>query len=181
MRDLHPEFEAIIQTQELSRAYLCFLDFEEEPLYAWSGLGMLHYGGFNWYGFGALWEMSGIEEYSDIRAGQFRISATHVPNVALSGVHELTFKGRAVEFSIALFDESDQIVAVQTLVRGTMETLVIKRRPQGSRIEVGVTNELARLKKSWGYNLTDAHQRELHPGDTGLQYVASLQDLTISF
>ena len=180
MRDLSPDFAEAIQTREISPALFVYLDFEGDPLRCWTGLGPVEWAGNTWLGFGQLAGVEPIEEYSEIRAGALKLTLTQVPNAALSYLAAVTYKRRAAEIYLALFDgDSRNLVGVELLMRGTMDTLSLSRSPESSTLKLSVVNELARLRDSWGSLYTDAHQLAAYPGDTGLRFVASLQDVTI--
>jgi hypothetical protein len=182
MRDLHPDFKTAIQSSEVTPALLVFLDFAETPVRAWTGIGHLDYGGHGWQGYGMLASVDAVEEYSDVRAGQVTLSLTQIPNHTLTEVPELVFKRRKAEISLALFvGDSMTLIGVELLMRGTMDTLKLLRGATSSTLKLTVTNELARLRESWGMLYTDAHQQQLFPGDTSMRFTQSMQDLTIRF
>lgn len=181
MRDLAYNFIQAAESGTVSPFILAHLDFMEDPLYAWTGLGSINYAGHIYHGIGGFGDIGTVEEYSEPRAGTQTLTLTHVPNKLLSSIHNLTFKGRAYSMALAFFDAAGDLIGVEPLTSGTIETLTIKRRPDTSTIEARVTNELAILKKTWGHTLTDADHQKLNPGDTALRFVASLQDLKISF
>lgn len=180
MRDLSPDFAEAIQTRHVTPALFVYLDFAGDPLRAWTGLGPVEWSGHTWLGFGMLAEVEPVEEYSDIRSGAVSLMVNKVPNTSLSGLADLVYKRRAAEIHLALFDgDSRNLLGVELLLRGTMDTLELDRKPDGSTIKVVVANELARLRDAWGALYTDAHQRAAYPTDTALRFVASLQDVTI--
>ena len=180
MRDLHPDFATAVATSEISPAILTFLDFEGQPLRAWTGLGPLEWNGEIFLGLGHLADVAPLEEYSEIRAGSLELTLSKVPTTALSDLRTINFKRRTAEIYLALFTaDTRELIGVELLLRGTMDTLRINRGPTESTIRLTIANELAKLKKSWSSLYTDAHQRTLHPEDTGLRFVASMQDLTI--
>lgn len=180
MRDLSPDFAAAIQTRQVTPALFVFLDIAGDPLRAWTGLGPVEWSGHTWLGFGMLAEIEPVEEYSDIRSGSVSLKVNKVPNTSLAGLADLVYKRRAAEIHLALFDgDSRNLLGVELLLRGTMDTMELDRQPDGSTIKVVVANELARLRDSWGALYTDAHQRAAYPADTALRFVASLQDVTI--
>lgn len=181
MRDLHPDFATKIQEREVSPALMVFLDLDGMPLRAWTGLGTIQYAGEDWLGFGMLGNVEPVEEYSDIRAGQVVLTLTRIPNESLSDLGDLVFKRRAAEIYLALFvGDSRELVGVELLMRGTMDTLTLSRSPDGSTIKLRLANELAKLRESWGTLYTDPYQQAIYPGDTALRFVQSMQDITIS-
>ncbi|MDB6078762.1 MAG: hypothetical protein JWO82_2509 [Akkermansiaceae bacterium] len=183
MRDLSPDFATACQAGDIYPALLVYLDFLDDPLRCWTGLGPLEWAGHTYLGFGNLGEVPPVEEYSDIRAGVLNLGLTGVPNHALSGVSDLVFKKRTAEIHLAMFagGDSPELIGVELLLRGTMDTLKLKRGPSTSSFELALANELARLRDSWGLLYTDPHQRQLYPDDTSLRFVQSFQDLTIKF
>lgn len=181
MRDLAPNFAAAAASAEITPAIMVSLDFEGQPLHAWTGLGPLDYAGKTYLGMGALAEVEAIEEYSEIRAGSVGLRLTHVPNSQISQVKDLVFKRRSAEIWLVLFEgDSLDLVGVELLLRGSMDTLELARSPESSTLTLTVVNELARLRMEWGSLYTDPHQRAMYANDTGLRFVASMQDLTIS-
>ena len=182
MRDLSPTFAAAIQTRDVTPALLVYLDILGDPLRAWTGLGPLEWAGNTYLGFGMLAGVEPIEEYSEIRAGGLTLTLTQVPGHALSGLPTLTYKRRAAEIHLGLFDgDSRNLLAVELLFRGTMDTLTVERGPETTTLKLALTNELARLRDTWGALYTDTHQRAIHPTDTALRFIPSLQDFRIKF
>lgn len=182
MRDLAPEFAAAAKARTVAPSLMVYLDFEGEPMRAWTGVGPLEYGGHTWSGLGEFASVDALDEYSEIRAGSVGMQLTGVPNHLLSELRNLVYKHRAAEIYLALFDSSSEpmeLIGVELLLRGTMDVFTISRSPSGSTLKISVANELSRLKSSWGLLYTDAHQQAAFPGDTGLRFVASMQDLDI--
>ena len=182
MRDLSPTFAAAVAAGTIAPAVLAFLDFDGAPVRVWTGIGSLSYGGETWLGLGSLGAIDPIEEYSEIRSGSVTLTITQVPNHLLSEATGLTFKRRAAEILLAMFQpEADNqiLIGVETILRGTMDTMTVSRAPEASVIRLTIANELARLRDSWGALYTDPHQRAAFAGDSSLRFVASLQDLEI--
>ena len=179
MRDLHPDFAATVTAGTITPALLVFLDIDGDPVRVWSGHGPLSWAGETFLGVGNFGTIEPVEEYSDIRAGSCGLTLTGVPGSTLHTLKDLPFKDRAAEIWLALFDEASALIGVELLVRGTMDVLRIARTPEKSTLTLTVINELARLKDTWGALYTDPHQQALHPGDTSLRFVASMQDLQI--
>lgn len=182
MRDLSPTFAAAVAASAICPAILVFLDFEGAPVRLWTGIGSLSYEGETWLGMGNLASVEPLEEYSEIRSGSLGLSLNSVPNHLLSEVTSLNFQRRAAEIHLALFHpeyDNHTLIGVNLLLRGTMDTITISRAPESSTIKLSIANELARLRDSWGALYTDPHQRAAHPGDSGLRFIASLQDLEI--
>ncbi len=180
MRDLSPDFAEAIQTREITPALFVYLDFQGDPLRCWTGLGPVEWNGHTWIGFGCLAGVEPIENFSEIRSSNLGLTLSQVPNTVLSGLIDLVYKRRAAEVYLALFDgDSRNLVGVELLLRGTMDTLGLSRAPEGSTIKLAVSDELSQLRDSWGALYTDAHQRSEYPLDTALRFVASLQDVTI--
>lgn len=181
MRDLHPFFAAAVAQNAVAPAILVYLDFEGQPLRVWSGVGPLSHDGHLWLGIGTLGGVDPVEEYSEVRAGTINLTLTHIPSETLSTVKDLIFKRRAAEIHLALFTLTDNptLIGTDLLLRGTIDTLQLNRDTASSTIRVTIANELSRLRDSWGALYTDPHQRALHPDDTGLRFIANMQDLNI--
>ena len=182
MRDLSPAFAAAVASSAVTPAIMVYLDLLPTALRAWTGLGTLSWSSHDWSGFGMLAALDPVEEYSEIRAGAITLSLTHIPSTALSELASLTYKSRLAEIYLALFaGDTTELVGVELLMRGQMDTLKLKRGPDSSSLSLTVVNELTRLRDSWAALYTDPHQQALHPGDTALRFVPSLQDFQIKF
>lgn len=180
MRDLSPDFSAIVSSAEITPAVLVFLDLEEGPLRIWTGLGTLEWGGESWQGIGSFGAVEPIEEYSDVRSGSVGLMLTGVPNRTLSTLKDIGFKDRGASIYLAMFaGDSRELIGVELMLRGTMDVLKLNRAPESSTLTLSIVNELSRLRDTWGSLYTDPHQQALFPGDTSLRFVASLQDLQI--
>jgi hypothetical protein len=68
MRDLHPDFATAVATSEISPAILTFLDFEGQPLRAWTGLGPLEWNGQIFLGLASVSRSSSNPEHLVIAA-----------------------------------------------------------------------------------------------------------------
>ncbi|QJE95222.1 hypothetical protein [Luteolibacter luteus] len=179
MRDLSPEFLAAIEADSVTPSLLVWLDFAGDPFRGWSGQGPLEWDGHTWHGLGYFGEVGAIEEYSEIRAGTVELKLHGIPGHALTDAASIIYKRRAAEIYLALLDgDSSELLGVELLFRGTMDTLELDRQPgpNGSSFTLTLANELARLRDSWGLLYTDADQQSLFPGDTSLRFVPSLQD-----
>lgn len=181
MRDLSPDFLAAVRSASVSPAMLVSLDFEGSPVYVWSGIGNFGWDSKVWQGVGSLAQIAPIEEYSDIRAGSLQLTLTNVPNTALSSVPSLIFKRRTAKIFLAMFvGDTRELIGVESIFKGTMDTMSISRSPQSSSIQLNISNELARLRDTGGSIYSDAHQQRLFPGDTSLRFIQSIQDVKVT-
>jgi hypothetical protein len=180
MRDLSPSFAAAVAASVVAPACMVYLDLDGDPVYIWTGVGVLDWAGHAWQGIGSFGGIDPIEEYSETRAGTSSLVLNGVPNHTLPSVRDAVYKDRKAEIHLALFNtETAELIGVELLVRAQMDVMKITRSPEKSTIKLTIVNELVRLRETWSSLYTDPHQQALHPGDTSLRFVASIQDLKI--
>lgn len=76
--------------------------------------------------------------------------------------------------------DTRELIGVESIFKGTMDTMSISRSPQSSSIQLNISNELARLRDTGGSIYSDAHQQRLFPGDTSLRFIQSIQDVKVT-
>ena len=163
-------------------ARLVELDFADGVGRYWEGgTGDLLAGGQTWSGTGNLATISGIESALGGTAPQVTIGLSGVNAAAVARLvsSDQDVKGRPAKILIQFFDEAtlaalDQPYAVYV---GTMDVMSADiKGPTSSAIQVTCEGLFTgRGRPPYGY-LSDRSQQALYPGDTGLQFMASMQN-----
>lgn len=181
MRDLHPDFLAIIQADDITVARLVELDIENAPQYLWEGIGNLQWDGKAFQGLHHLAGISPVKETADAKEQQIALTLNCMGLVDdFASLRDLGFQGRSVQIHYAgISQERNEIIAVETAFTGRMDSLKVSTSAQGSKIELTATNEMAFLKQSWGRFQTDSDHQADYPGDTSRRFIPAIQDLNI--
>ena len=184
MRDLHPDFKALIKTNDITPVRLVFLDMLPNPFYFWDGVGNLQYNGNVYVGVGELGVIDPIKETGDPKAVAVNMVFNCLTEVSdFSDLRNHTYQNREASISYALLDPDggNQILAVdQDAFVGRMDTLKVPTSSSGgSKIHLNCINEMAYLKKSWGRYHSDSDHQADYPGDTSRRFIPAIQDLTV--
>jgi len=187
-RDLPIDFANRLAVEPLVPAIACFLDFLNDPVFAWSGPGPLNWddgtGLKEWTGLAGLFQLDPVQETSDTRITSLNATLNFVPNELLPSLDTAEWKGRSAAFYLLLFNEQapgeelDPTDGVE-IFRGTLDTMSVNVGEEDSEVRINIANELLRLKQPWGSYYTTADQELTFPGDTGLRFMPSLQDVDI--
>lgn len=177
MRTLTEEFKDAIEVGPVIPAYLVFLDFDPDPVYAWDGVGTLSHDDQTWQGLGQIAQIEPLAESADIRTTELGMTLFQIPNDVLSDLSTLSWKGRAVEVTVVLFAADRQtVIGSELFFKGTIDTLTVEVGPELSAINIVAVNELVKLRHSYGYIYTNEDHKILHPTDTALRFSAVIQN-----
>lgn len=173
---------AALANRTVRLAWLVRLNFASEEMRLWLGRGALVAGGETWSGLGELGSISGLESPLG--------GTAPVTTLALSGVSASLIgkardasaeaKGRPARVYMQFFDENWQTLdAPYAVMSGVMDQMSIQATgPETRTIEMTVEWLFTRRAvPPFGF-LSDRDQKSLHPGDRGLEYVASMQSKT---
>lgn len=182
-RDLTAGMEAAVAASTVRPFLLMEFTTSVSTVRFWSGVGTLNYGGNAYVGSGDLISISPIEENDDLTAAgvQVRVSGASIGAIAMS-LGELQ-TGQPGTLKLGLFDGAGAVISTpKTLFRGKLDACVVEDKdPEKPVLMLGFENQLIDLKRSREWRFTHAHQQLLHPGDTGLRFVESVQETVLTW
>lgn len=168
---------------------LASLQFGDNTIYLWSGLGPVTWSGMTFQGVGELGSVDGISEDSTVEARGVRVSLSGIPSDLVS---EVLFETRvllAANIWLALWDADGNLIADPVLsYQGKMDRPEIMDDATTCTITINIENVLVDLNRAVGRRLTDQDQqldladvltRLSLPSDTidtGFVHVAGLQE-----
>ena len=161
-------------------ALLVELQFASGPVRAWSGVGPLTWNGVSWAGVGLLGRVSTVEETLELKAAGASFQLSGIPSELLTPVVSEPIQSRAALLWLAFFDEDWAVVPDPVLLfRGRMDTVEIADGGSIATITLFAESRLRDLERARVRRYTDADQQAEVPGDLGLAFVASLQEVNI--
>lgn len=139
----------------------------------------------SYIGTGDIINISPITETSDTRATGVEIILNGLDTAILSaGLTEDT-QGMVVEIYFGVLDTVDNADAIvdtpYQIFSGFIDAMILKENGESSSLTFTIENKLVTLEKAIDRRYTDQDQKNLFAGDRGLEFVASLQDKTISW
>lgn len=180
-RNLTVAMAAAVAASTVRPILLYEATFNNSTGYYWTGFGTLAWNGHDWLGVGTMIEISAVEETADIKASGITIKAKAVSEADVAIALTELANGKAGSIRLALLDDSGNIIADPKIVfRGRLDLGEIDdSNPAEPLVSLQYEHELIDLERAREWRYTDEHQRQLFSGDTGLRYVAALQDAEI--
>ena len=170
---------AALASGRTHHAYLVFLDFEDNPLYAWTGYGDLPWNGNTYTGVGILGQIGGATETDKLTVANSSVKLNGVPSEMLSLALSARYRRRKAKIWEALFDENGIIPDPTLHFAGRMDQMVVNEGEKTGSISLSLESSIADLDRPRVRHYTNEDQKSRYPDDTGLRYVKSLveQDL----
>lgn len=181
-RTLTPGLAAETLAAQLSP--ILFLEFETAggTSRAWTGYGTISWNGQSWTGLGHLLGVSAIEESGDVQANGVSISLSGVPAELVSIALAQVRQNKPVRIWLGALNASGGVIADPYLMfQGRFDTAAIEEGAETATITVQAENRLIDLERPRARRYTPDDQAIDYPGDKGLEYVASIQDLTLKW
>jgi hypothetical protein len=165
---------------QLNPFYATSLDFDAGTVRYWTGYGTITINSATYAGIGALSSISTIEETEDLSARGLVIDLTGVPNDLVAAALTEPYQGRtaAVRFGTLNADTGAVIESI-TIFSGRMDTMVISNDGKSAAIGISVESKLVDFQRTRESRYTHEEQLRRFPADTGLEYVAGLQNKVI--
>lgn len=181
-----------LSSPDVSTAILASLQFADDTLYLWSGLGTLTWNGMTFQGVGSLGRVTGISEDSTVEAKGVQISLSGIPanmiNEALDNVRLF----QPVNLWLMCLDPNGNIIGDPVVsYAGLMDKASIEDDGETCTITINVENVLASLNRVEPRHYTQADQQldlaltlqrlglPANTVDTGFSHVNVIQELTV--
>jgi hypothetical protein len=148
---------------------------------AWSGIGDLSWDSQTWTGTGTLLTISSVEEKDEISANGITVSLAGIPSSMISLALSDCKQGAAGYVYLGFLDGSSVVSDPILLFEGKLDIPAISENPETSTISISYESRLIDLERPRENRYTDEDQQRLFVGDLGLQFVPSLQDLTLTW
>lgn len=168
-------------TQGLAMSILFFADFDNDPLYAWTGVGPLEYNGNIYQGVGDMGTIAPIIEDSKLADVRGSATLSAIPEGSIPDiVGEITDgnpTGRDFTIDLAFFNVDTTLAGVLPLTAGFIDGSVITEAPTedgellGS-VGLNLASEATRLSKRRFTRQTNQAQQEIFSGDLGFEFIA---------
>jgi len=176
-RGLSTAFEEALDAEILVPVIAAKLDFQNNPLYAWSGLGPLTIGLDTYQGVAGAFAMEPFRDTSDTRISSLKCQLGYVQNGDLPDLETDVWEGRDAEFTVAMLDpDSLDVIDTIEIFRGQMDTLSVEVKAADSVVTLTVVNEMTKLKQSWGatYSVAASLAGDF-PDDTSMRFLPNIQ------
>lgn len=171
---------AAIESANLRPAFFVEAHFVNGPIYVWSGRGSITWNAQTWLGVGTLGTISTIEEGSGVEAKGITLSMSGIDS-SLLGEVMLEFQvGLPCIVRLGLFDTNGALIDDPIIAwSGRMDQPTVDVDGQTCTISINCENRLVEMNVAVDRRYTNEDQQLDYPGDRGMEFVSSIQDVTI--
>jgi hypothetical protein len=179
-RAMTADYLAAIQSAALRPALFVEANFTSGPIYVWSGVGSIAWGGHTWTGLGSLGNVSMIEEGATVEAKGITLTLSGIDATMLTGILEEFQVGLPAIVSLGLFDAAGALIAdpVGCFV-GQMDQPTLDVTGTSATISINCESRLIEMNVAVDRRYTNEDQQRDYPGDRGFEFVNSIQEAQI--
>ena len=181
-RALSSGYQAEVGRSTIYPVLFVELEFDDEFVRMWSGMGHLNWDGKAWTGVGTLLGIDPIQETNELQAVGTQVSLSGVESANLGLALTKDYQGRPARIWLGFFDGNGAVMADPYLLfEGKMDQMPIDEQGGTSTISVTVESHLRDLQRSRVRRFTNEDQQQEFPGDKGLEFVAGIQNQPITW
>ena len=178
-RDLDPALEDAI-AEPVVRPFLAAHIDLPDPVYAWTGIGTVNFGGAEWTGAGKLGAIGSIGEESDNRAVGVTATLFNAPAEFRDDIAEQAVPGDLFEIHFGALNETfQQVEATKLLWRGRVGKYEITDAGDSLSVVVGGESRAIDQRRPAIKRFTDEYQQRQYPGDRFFEYVPQMTEIPI--
>jgi hypothetical protein len=173
-------FVTAISSQNIRPALFVEAHFLDGPAYVWSGVGRIDWNGHSWQGLGTLGGISTIEEGSNIQARGITLTLSGIDVSILSEIMLDFQQGLPCLVYLGMFDSGGSLIADPvTAWAGRMDQPMIEMDGQTATLTITCENRLVEMNVAVDKRYTNEQQQLDFPGDRGMEFVASIAEVTV--
>jgi len=178
--------EAQARGERVSVNRLVEAEFLSETWRAWEGVGDLQTtDGKTWLGFGDILKIPNLTQVTGGQATSATFALEGVTPAAITRAteSETEAKGRPIRVYLQYFDDASQPLGPPLAIASLLMDVVAYRMagPDLRSLSISAENLFVNRKRVPHGRITDADQQERYPGDLGLEFVADLVDVVVTW
>lgn len=171
---------AEITAQNLRPVIFVQAQFTSGIVYVWSGIGSISWNGQTWQGVGSFGSVDIIPETSDLTAVGVKLALSGIPaSLITSALGEVRQGAPVFIYQGFLTPAGGVVLNPNTAWSGRMDTCEIAESGDTAVIAITAESRLLDLNRSRERRYQSPDQSIDFPGDTGFDFVPSLQELSI--
>lgn len=170
-----------IASTENKPALFFEVHFVSGPVYVWSGLGSIDWNGQTWLGAGGLIEVSTVEEGNTVEAKGITVSLSGVQTDFLTDILDEFQVGLPAIVYLGFFEDDGVTLVPDPIISwsGRTDQPTIEMDGTTATISVNCENRLVEMNVAVDRRYTNEDQQIDYPGDRGLEFQPSIQDVRI--
>lgn len=168
--------ETALSADTITLALLVEIDWPGGAGHFWSGVGALSWNSQTWAGTGDLGHIDKVADSLSTDDIGVELTLNYLNDAIRNEVVTGDPVGSAASIYLALLDTDTTVIEAYEIFPGFVDEVEILDAGSSGAIKVRLASELARLAKAFAYQLSDAHQKELYPGDKGMEYATRMDE-----
>ena len=157
-------------------------EFDTDTVLIHTGQGDLVIGGETYIGAGTLLAISDIEDSKELKSAGVTFSISGMDAEVLGYALNENYQNRPISLYMAFVSGgTDDVDGYLTLYKGRMINIDISDDVNGSNITLQTENRLLDLRRPSNIRYTKESQQYLYNGDTSLDQVAKVSQMTIEW
>jgi hypothetical protein len=182
-RILSAELIARIQAKVVKPVILVFADFPSGAKRVWTGIGNIEWGGHTWEGVGGAIGFEAVSETTDTSAKGITARINGLDADFAAALVNDAYQGREATIWLGFWDEAETDLEVMSgpLWSGMMDTDQVEDAGDTASLAIQAEHRLVDILRKREFRYTHRDQQLLYPGqgDTGLNKIEKIQDVTI--
>ena len=178
-RDIDPALDAEVKAPRLQPFLALHIDFPD-PVFAFTGKGLIKFGGEEWLGIEGVATIDAIKEGTSGSATGASATLLRVPSEFRDDIADQAVRGCLYELFVGAFDTDFQTVkGVKRIWKGTLQTYRIVDAGETITVTAGGESRAVDQRRPTIKRFTDEYQQRKFAGDKFFEYVPSLTEVPI--
>lgn len=175
-RGFPTSIESALSADTAALAFLIYIDWPGGAGRFWSGVGPLEYDSETWAGAGEVGHLDKIADSLGKEDIGVELTLNYLNDDIRNEVVINDPVGEAASIYLALLDSDNQVTAAYEIFPGFVDEVEIIDSGESGAVKVRLASELSRISRPIWYQLSDAHQKDLFPGDRGMEFATRMDE-----
>ena len=180
-RNLTSAVQTQLAATELQPFFAIKLNFDSGALRLWTGYGDITVNSETYTGGGQLLGVSAIEETVEVAAKGVSMSLNGIDASLVSLALTENYQTRSAKIYLGFLSSGAVVADPYLIFDGRMDVMTIDDNGETANISLTAESRLIDLERARERRYTSDDQKVRHPNDTGLDFVASLQEKEIAW
>lgn len=182
-RSIGSNFNTQISSNSVRPFFAFKIGYSSDQLRIWTGYHTISIDSEDYIGGGTLIQLDSVNESADIKATGITVSLSGLDSSILSSAITQVANGVPAELYFGVLTTSGSGASASTTVvdtpyllfEGFLDEINIADTGDTSDISFTIENKMVILEKPVDRRYTDQDQKNLFPGDKGLEFIADIQ------